>query len=61
MSDKQVAQFPPIDGAAGELCTAIIDVIALYEGRITYAGAIGAIEIAKKVVMDRQNTEVEGE
>ena len=61
MSDKQVAQFPPIDGTAGEFYTAIIDVIALYDGRITYAGAIGAIEIAKKVVMDRQNTEVSDE
>jgi len=61
MSDKQVAQFPPIDGTAGEFYTAIIDVIALYDGRITYAGAIGAIEIAKKVVMDRQDAAMKGE
>jgi len=61
MRDKQVAQFPPTDGAAGELCTAIIDMIALYERRISYASAIGAIEIAKQTVMDRQNAAMRGE
>ena len=61
MSDKQVAQFPPIDGTAGELYTAIIDVIALYDGRISYAGAVGALEIVKKVVMDRQDAAMKGE
>ena len=44
--------MPVPDHLVGELVDGILDLVYSYETRVSLAAAIGALEVAKKVILD---------
>jgi hypothetical protein len=49
---SKVVNLPVPDHLVGELVDGILDLVYSYETRVSLAAAIGALEVAKKVILD---------
>jgi hypothetical protein len=49
---SKVVNLPVSDHVVEELVEGILDLVYSYETRVSLASAIGALEVAKKVILD---------
>ena len=53
-ANRTVATLRRADPVAGDLAGAIVELVESYEGRLSVAAAVGALELAKHEIMHAQ-------
>jgi hypothetical protein len=56
-ANRKVATLRRADAAAGDLAGAIVELVESYEGRLSVAAAVGAMELAKHAIMHAQEAD----
>jgi len=53
-ANRKVATLRRADPVAGDLAGAIVELVESYDGRLSVAAAVGALELAKHEIMHAQ-------